>query len=166
MTKAVKAVKATEVAVTGQFDNITEESIPGLLKDINARLAQLAGTKDKKSRLSGQLMGETLSEVKDVNKLMELYAYITKKGDAINSIIEEFKKVAPTAKIKEYTEEGGTCSEWAEAILERYAEITHEEELNILKETKKALEDCLSEQAKKKAKLEGLGATLATILNK
>ena len=161
-----KSKKSTALAVAGQFNNITEESIPEMLKTITERISQLTGKPDKKSHLSGELMGEKLSEVKDANKLQELYSYITQKGAIIASNRHKFLKVSSTSKLKEYTEEGGTPEEWAEAILERYAEITHEEELNTLKETKKALEECLSEEAKKKARLESLGVTLASILNK
>jgi len=160
-----KTVKATnEVALSGQF-NITEEGIPAMLKQITERISQLTGSKEKKSRLSGQLMGETLSEVKDVNKLQELYAYITKKGAAIEENRDKFLAVSPI-QLKEYMEEGGTVGEWQEAILEQYANVTHEEELQKLKKTKIALEECLSEEAKKKARLESIGVTLKEILSK
>ena len=162
MAKKVETVE-TGLSVAGQF---TEESIPSMLKEINDRIGQLTFSKEKKSKFTGTIMGETLSEIKDSNKLHELYTYITRKGEAINGNRSKFTSVAPTAKLKEYTEEGVTPEELGEFILERYAEITHEEELETLRKTKTALEDCLSEEAKKKARLESLGQTLASILKK
>jgi hypothetical protein len=153
--------KSTAVAINGQF---SEASIQPMLEQINARISQLTGGKDKKSTFSGEIGGEKLSEVKDVNKLQELYAYITKKFEAIETNVSVFQKVSPTTKIKPFKEDGANLVDIQQAILDRYAEITFEEELSKLKETKKALEECLSEEAKKAAKLQNLGETLKSLL--
>lgn len=160
---AKKETISTGVAVTGQF---SEASIQPMLEQINARISQLTGGKDKKSSFSGSINGEKLSDVKDSTKLMEMYAFITKKAEAVEAIKDVFQAVSPTTKIKGFKEEGATLVDIQQAILDRYAEITFEEELSKLKETKKALEECLSEEAKKAAKLQNLGETLANLLAK
>ena len=155
--------KSTGVAVAGQF---SEASIQPMLEQINARISQLTGGKDKKSSFSGSINGEKLSDVKDADKLMTMYAFITKKAEAVESIKHKFQEVSPTTKIKAFKEEGAVVADIQQAILDRYAEVTFEEELSKLKETKKALEECLSEEAKKAAKLQNLGETLANLLAK
>lgn len=160
MAKTTKTA-GTEVALAGQF---TEDSIPKMLEQINARISQITGGKEKKSSFSGSINGEKLSDVKDVSKLMAMFAFVTKKAEAIEAIKPKFQAVSPTTKIKAFREEGATLEDIQDAILERYAEVTYEEELAKLKETKKALEDCLSEEAKKAARLQNLGETLKTLL--
>lgn len=161
MAKTIKA--ETGVSVAGQF---SEASIQPMLEQINARISQLTGGKDKKSSFSGSINGEKLSEVKDSDTLQVMYAFVTTKSEAIERFKSEFQAVSPTTKIKAFKEEGATLEDIQKAILERYAEITFEAELSKLKETKKALEECLSEEAKKAAKLQNLGETLANLLAK
>ncbi len=158
-----KETKSTAVAVQGQF---SEASIQPMLEQINARISQLTGNKDKKSSFSGEINGEKLSEVKDVDQLQVLYAFITKKFEAIDANKSIFQAVSPTTKIKAFKEDGASLADIQQAILDRYAEVTFEAELSKLKETKKALEECLSEEAKKAAKLQNLGETLANLLAK
>ncbi len=153
---AKKETISTGLSVAGQF---SEASIQPMLEQINARISQLTGGKDKKSNFSGEINGEKLSEVKDGDKLQTMF-------DAINEFKSAFQAVSPTTKIKAFKEEGCSLADLQQAILDRYAEITFEEELSKLKETKKALEECLSEEAKKAAKLQNLGETLANLLAK
>ncbi len=161
MAKTTTKSTGTEVAVAGQF---SEASIQPMLEQINARISAITGGKEKKSSFSGSINGEKLSDVKDVDKLITMYAFITKKAEAFALVIPAFQAKSPTTKIKAFREEGATLEDVQNAILDRFSEITFEEELSKLKETKKALEECLSEEAKKAAKLQNLGETLKNLL--
>ena len=154
--------KSTALVTVG---NLSEENIPKMLEQINGKIKELVGDKESAARITGELMGYKVSEVKDAMTLRELYAYITNKAVAVAANDNVFKLAAPMAKLPEYKEGGATVKQWQEEILIQYKEVTHEEVINKLKETKKALEECLSEEAKKQAKLQNVGLALEDLLN-
>jgi hypothetical protein len=163
MAKETKKVVETGVAVTGQF---SEKDIPGLLEKINAKISQLNGDQEKASRITGDLgngFGK-ISSITDINTLRRAYAYVTHQDEAVNKFNDIFKSVAPTVKLPVLKEGDGTVAQWQAEILTQFREVTFKEELNKLKETKKVLEECLSEEAKKKAKLQNAGEALSELL--
>lgn len=157
-----KTKSTTALTVSGQF---SEGDIPKLLEQVNNKIKQLVGDREQASRITGELMGHKVSEVKDAMLLRELYGYITQKSKVVGEFDGVFKLAAPMAKLPEYKEGGATVKQWQEEIIIQYKEVTHEEVINKLKETKKALEECLSEEAKKQAKLQNVGLALEDLLN-
>ena len=159
---AEKKVKSTEIAMVGQ---VTEQNIPNLIAQIDARLEQLGADKEKNARITGELAGMKVSDVRDVEELRGLYAYITAKAEKVSMYDDVFKGVAPTTKLKPYTEGGHNVKQWQAEILTQFREVTFEAEVKQLKEAKKAFQDCLSEEAKREAKLQAAGDALRNLLN-
>ncbi len=163
MAKEIKkGVESQAVSVAGQ---LTEKNIPNLIAQIDVRLQQLVGDKEKDTRITGELQGEKVSDVKDVMRLRELYTYIRKKSEAVAEDDAAFKAIAPTAKIGVYKEGGHTAEQWKAEILKQYRDVTFEAEVEKLKKAKKAFQDCLSEEAKREAKLKDAASELKDLLN-
>jgi hypothetical protein len=153
---------STELALGNQF---TLSQIPDLLSQINQKIKSLEGSDDESNIISGpiDMFGE-LKNINDPAQLMACYAYVTKKIEGITSFSQVFKDAAPTIKVPVIKIAGVTLPVLQKAILSQYKKVTLAEVLNGLKETKKTLEECLSEEDKKQAKLQNAGAALANLL--
>lgn len=145
-----KSTTSTELATANQF---SDAGVASMLETINAKIKSLEGDKEKSSRITGTLMGMKVSDVKDTDTLRSLYAYITKKSESIKSFDDIFKAASPITSISEYKEGGANVKQWQAEIITQYREVTYKEELDKLKEAKKQLEECLSEEMKREAKL-------------
>lgn len=153
--------KSTAVlALTG---TITQDKIPAMLEVINQKITNLKGDKEKAARVTGTLGAfGRVSDITNPDTLRDAYAYITRKGEAIEGYNEVFKKVAPTAKFNKYKEGGATVEQWQEEILTQYRDVTFKEELTKLQEAKKLLEENLSEELKFQARIQSVADLLST----
>jgi len=155
----IKGTKETGVSVAGQF---TQADIPNLVSQIDAKIKALQGDSDESSTVSGPIdqFGE-LKDIKEPMKLMEVYNYVTKKINGVNEFADVFKAAAPTIKVPTMKIAGATLPALQKAILAQYKKATNAEELAKLKEAKKELESCLSEDMKVQAKLANVANILA-----
>lgn len=154
--------KNTAVATVGQF---SLDQIPNLLTQINEKIKSLEGDSEETSVMSGPI--DMFGELKNINepiKLMEVYNYVTKKMEGVEAVAPIFKEAAPTVKVPTMKIAGATLPILQKAILSRYKAVTLAEVLNGLKKTKTILEECLSEEDKKVAKLQNAGEALASLL--
>lgn len=157
-----KAVENTSVAVVGQY---TLSQIPDLLSQINEKIKSLEGDSDDTNIISGPI--DHFGELKDITeplRLMEVYNYVTKKMNGIAEVAEVFKAAAPTMKTPAIKIAGAGLPTLQKAILARYIKATSTEVLRGLKDTKKLLEECLSEEDKKVAKLQNAATALQNLL--
>jgi len=158
MAKGTKAT-STGVAVKNQF---SQSDIPALVEQLDKKIKALQGDNDESSIISGPIdqFGE-LKDIKEPMKLMEVYNYVTKKIEGVNGCSSIFQDAAPTIKVPTMKIAGATLPVLQKAILAQYKKATNAEELAKLKEAKKELESCLSEDMKVQAKL----ANVASILS-
>lgn len=156
---AKSKAKETGLSVKGQF---TQSDIPDLVAQIDQKIKALQGDNDESSVVSGPI--DQFGELKDINdpmKLMEVYNYVTKKIEGVNSYSDVFKAAAPTIKVPTMKIANATLPVLQKAILGQYKKATNAEELAKLKEAKKELESCLSEDMKVQAKLANVASLLS-----
>lgn len=149
-----------ELALTGS--NFTQENIPTLLEAVNAKILALKGDNEKDSRISRTLGSfGTISDITDINKLREAYAYITQKVKVIASHDKVFIASSPSTPLPVYKEGGVTVEVWQNEILTQYKSIVFKEELAKLEKAKQILQDNLSQKDKLAASLQDIANLFA-----
>ena len=146
------------LSIAGQF---TQADIPNMLEGINKEISKIKGEVENRPRITGVLgnFGK-IQDIKDPDVLRGAYAYITKKGEGVDSFTSVFKKVSPVTEIGPYKEGGATVAQWQEEILHQYREVTYKEQLEKLEKAKQILQDNLSAEAKLAASLEDVARLL------
>ena len=139
--------KETGVAVITP-DMITLENVPTLLDQVNKKINELKGGREKNVRIT-ETLGQfgSISGIKDLATLRGAYAYVTKKLEAVNSFNWDFED-ALGQKVDEAKENGYTVEQWQKEILAQAKEITFATTLEKLEATRKILMENVSKEQK------------------
>ncbi len=139
--------KKNEVAVITP-DMITLENVPTLLEQVNKKIDELKGGREKNVRIT-ETLGQfgSISGIKDLATLRGAYAYVTKKLEAVNSFNGDFE-AALGQKVDEAKENGYTVEQWQKEILAQAKEITFATTLEKLEQTRKILMENVSKEQK------------------
>lgn len=142
------------VSVKGQF---TLEQVPDLLQKINDQIKALKGDKERAAKITEPLANfGRICDIKDPERLMDAYAFVTRKAAARAEFADVFQKIDPLTPLKGFTEGGHSLEQWQNEILAQYRETTFESKLSKLMEAKKILEDNLSREQKFVASMQNL----------
>lgn len=155
------AKKATSkkhaVAVGNQF-GLTQQDVPNLLDQVNAKIKELKGEDETAHQTTGELDG--FGNIFNINNPADLIkAYSSVKGR-----FEAYKKAAAEMGIKNpppFKLGDSTADKWLIDIAKCYRSATHKQELDKLVKVKERLETLLSEEDKIKNTL----SSIADILN-
>lgn len=154
MSKKTTASANTGLSVSGQF---SLEQVPDLLQQINDKIKELQGDKDRAAKINEPLgpFGR-VSDIKEPSKLMDAYAFISRKAAAHDEFKPVFQAIDPLSPVKAFTESGHTVKQWQDEIIAQYRETTFESKLAKLKEAKKMLEENLSAEQKFVASMQNI----------
>jgi len=150
---ATKA-KNMEVATATQF---TLEEVPNLLQQVNDQIKKLKGDKERAAKITTPLGAfGIISDIKDPARLMDAYAFITRKAAAYAEFTPVFQEVDSLTPIKAFTEGGHSLKQWQDEIMAQYRETTFESKLAKLTEAKRILEENLSREQKFVASMQNI----------
>ena len=146
--------KNMEVATAGQF---TLENVPDLLAQVNQKIKDLEGDKERAAKITTPLGAfGIVSDIKDPARLMDAYAFISRKAAAYDEFSGVFQAIDPLTKLKGFTEGGHGLKVWQDEIVAQYRATTFESKLAKLKEAKKLLEENLSGEQKFQASMRNI----------
>ncbi len=153
MAKPKKAT-TNELAVSEQFN---DTQVSTALEQINLKLKELKEG-DENLNLINEPLGVfgRIQDIEDPQLLRGAYAYISKKGEAVDSYSHVFQKAVPAIKIGVFKENGYTVSQWQEVILAQYRKTTRKAEIEKMEKIKSKMEKLLSEEAKKQQEFKEL----------
>lgn len=143
-----------EVATATQF---TLEEVPSLLQQVNDQIKKLKGDKERAAKITSSLGAfGVISDIKDPARLMDAYAFITRKAKAYEEFTPVFQEVDTLTPVKAFTESGHSLKQWQDEIMAQYRETTFESKLAKLTEAKKILEENLSREQKFVASMQNI----------
>lgn len=143
-----------EVATASQF---TLEQVPDLLAQVNDQIKRLKGDKERAAKITESLAGfGKVCDIKDSNKLIDAYAFITRKAKAHEEYAPVFQAIEPLSPLPAFTESGHSLKQWQDEIEAQYRETTFESRLAKLQEAKKILEENLSREQKFVASMQNI----------
>jgi hypothetical protein len=136
----------TGVALANQF---TLESVPALLEQVNAQIKKLKGDKERAAKITEPLCGfGKISDIKEPGKLIDAYAFITRKAKAHEEFVPIFQEIDSLTKIPAFTENGHSLQSWQDEIMAQYRETTFQTKLDKLEKAKALLTENLSREQK------------------
>lgn len=138
--------KETALSVKGQF---SLENVPVMLEQVNAKIKALKGDKERAAKITESLAGfGKISDIKEPARLIDAYAFITRKAAAYKEFSDVFQAIDTLNKVKDFTESGHSLKSWQDEILAQYREVTFEAKLAKLEKAKQLLTENLSAEQK------------------
>ena len=150
-----KSTTATLATLPASVSEIKQTDLPGMLKIVDAKIAELQGSNKEDDTVTEELPGfGKISSITDPLTLRYAYATVRRKVDVINAHNDVFKGLAPTIPVKEYKEAGVSTDKWEKTILTQYKKVVFKEELEKLIKVKDKIQQNLSQEDKMRADLQ------------
>lgn len=136
----------TGLSVKGQF---TLEQVPSMLDQVNAQIKALKGDKERSAKITESLgVFGRVQDIKEPGKLIDAYAFITRKANAYAEFLPVFQAIDPLSKLGSFKESGHSLQAWQDEITAQYREVTFQTKLDKLEKAKALLTENLSREQK------------------
>lgn len=142
--------------------NLSDPSqIPAYVEQINAKLRELQGNNNEEARIDKPLGNfGVIKNVTTAESLVHAYSYITSKARRYEELAPHFREVSKV-KVPPFKEEGFTLEQWQKEIDLQYRIVVNQKEIEKFTKYRDAMTELMSEEDKKRAKLQQLSEMLA-----
>ena len=147
----------------------TQAELPLKLEQLRTLLASKKGVTDKTVSLDINYNGKQIKDITSVGELMEISASIDTRYNAYNSALDRLNKSLaeeelPKANVVGWSQSNKNYVEWMAIIHKAAIELINKVEINIIEETIKDLEECLSADDKLAAKRKDAMSKMAALI--